>query len=282
LSVDLSICATLAWQRAAEVAGRCNHQFIDKEHILIGICELEEVCAKVALNNDTLNLILGSTLVSEVEVIDQGMKNCNLNKSKLSKALRERMGKGNFIHTERVIHRSNECIECFVKAQEIAELRKESEIRCVHLLMAILEQPGEVIESVLTDFQTTPEKLRLAFERLLDTPYLTLYGVDITAKAEDGKIDPVIGREEEIDYLVRILCQREKNNPVLIGDAGVGKTAIVEGLALLLARKENNIIKALGEKRIIQLDINAVVAGTIYRGQFEERLKKCLEEAKAN
>ena len=108
-----------------------------------------------------------------------------------------------------------------------------------------------------------------------DTPALTKYGRDLTAQAKNGELDPVIGRALEIDRVVQILSRRKKNNPILIGEPGVGKSAIVEGLALRIINKE---IPALQNKRIISLDIAAMVAGTTYRGQFEERIKSVIKE----
>ena len=108
-----------------------------------------------------------------------------------------------------------------------------------------------------------------------DTPALTKYGRDLTAQAKNGELDPVIGRQIEIDRVIQILSRRKKNNPILIGEPGVGKSAIVEGLALRIATKE---IPALEGKRIISLDIASMVAGTTYRGQFEERIKTVIKE----
>ena len=108
-----------------------------------------------------------------------------------------------------------------------------------------------------------------------DTPALTKYGRDLTAQAKNGELDPVIGRQIEIDRVIQILSRRKKNNPILIGEPGVGKSAIVEGLALRIVAKE---IPALDGKRIISLDIASMVAGTTYRGQFEERIKAVIKE----
>ena len=110
------------------------------------------------------------------------------------------------------------------------------------------------------------------------TPYLDNYGIDLTKAAEDGKLDPVVGREKEIERIAQILSRRKKNNPILIGEPGVGKSAIAEGLALRIVEKR--VSRALFGKRIISLDMTAVVAGTKYRGQFEERIRAILTEVK--
>ena len=111
-----------------------------------------------------------------------------------------------------------------------------------------------------------------------DTPYLDNYGIDLTKAAEGGKLDPVVGREKEIERIAQILSRRKKNNPILIGEPGVGKSAIAEGLALRIVEKR--VSRALFGKRIVSLDMTAVVAGTKYRGQFEERIRAILTEVK--
>lgn len=112
------------------------------------------------------------------------------------------------------------------------------------------------------------------------TPLLDTFGKDLTKMAEDGKLDRVIGREVEIERVIQILSRKKKNNPVLIGDPGVGKTAIVEGLALKIVEKKTSMV--LDNKRIITLDISSIIAGTKYRGQFEERMKVIMEEIEKN
>lgn len=109
-----------------------------------------------------------------------------------------------------------------------------------------------------------------------DTPVLDNFGVDMTRAAEEGKLDPVVGREREIERLAQILSRRKKNNPVLIGEPGVGKSAIVEGLALRIVQKK--VSRILFEKRVVMLDMASVVAGTKYRGQFEERIRSIINE----
>lgn len=113
-----------------------------------------------------------------------------------------------------------------------------------------------------------------------DTPNLNKYGLDLTKAAEEGKLDPVVGREKEIERIAQILSRRKKNNPILIGEPGVGKSAIAEGLALRIIKK--NVSRTLFGKRIVSLDMTAVVAGTKYRGEFEERIRAILSEVKKN
>ena len=113
-----------------------------------------------------------------------------------------------------------------------------------------------------------------------DTPVLDNFGIDLTKAAEEGRLDPVVGREREIERLAQILSRRKKNNPVLIGEPGVGKSAIAEGLALRIIKK--NVSRVLFNKRVVALDLASIVAGTKYRGQFEERMKAILNELSKN
>ena len=113
-----------------------------------------------------------------------------------------------------------------------------------------------------------------------DTPVLDNFGIDLTKAAEEGRLDPIVGREREIERLAQILSRRKKNNPVLIGEPGVGKSAIAEGLALRITKK--NVSRVLFNKRVVALDLASIVAGTKYRGQFEERMKAILNELSKN
>ncbi|MGI5325345.1 ATP-dependent Clp protease ATP-binding subunit [Actinomadura nitritigenes] len=157
-----------------------------------------------------------------------------------------------------------------------------------HLLFALALDRGSSAGRILDAAHVTPDSLKSAAggggqppangggEGRSDTPTLDEFGRDLTALAREGRIDPVIGRDEEIEETVEVLSRRTKNNPVLIGDPGVGKTAIAEGLAQRIV--DDDIPETLRNKRIVQLDLSGVVAGTRYRGDFEERLKKVVDE----
>jgi ATP-dependent Clp protease ATP-binding subunit ClpC len=158
-----------------------------------------------------------------------------------------------------------------------------------HILLALAVNQESEAGRLLAHHGVNPQTLQqAASERATvpstrtggNTPILDQYGRDLTALARDGQIDPVIGRDSEIDQCVEILARRTKNNPVLIGEAGVGKTAIVEGLAQRIV--DNEVPQTLHDKRLIQLDLTGLVAGTRYRGDFEERLKNVIDEIRAH
>jgi len=170
-----------------------------------------------------------------------------------------------------------------------------------HLLLGLVRYGEGVAMDVLRKLGVTPEQIRRQTRRILQesssvrrnserqysqadkqkpkTPLVDQLAVDLTALAEEGKLDPVIGRQMEIERVIQILARRTKNNPALIGEPGVGKTAIVEGLAQRIV--EGDVPAPLLDKRVLQLDVGSLVAGTMYRGQFEERLKRVIDELKS-
>ncbi|WP_117212398.1 ATP-dependent chaperone ClpB [Allorhizocola rhizosphaerae] len=187
---------------------------------------------------------------------------------------------------------SREFVNAINAAEQIARPLGDEYVSTEHLL-AGLARVGGAVGTALKQQGATEEALVAAFpqirggDRRVTSPdpeqqyqALEKYGVDLTARARDGKVDPVIGRDAEIRRVIQVLSRRTKNNPVLIGEPGVGKTAIVEGLAQRIVA--GDVPESLRDKKLVSLDLGAMVAGAQYRGQFEERLKSVLEEIKAS
>ena len=170
------------------------------------------------------------------------------------------------------------------RAREEADRLKHQSIGTEHLLLGILREPASAAAGILARHGVRAPAVReaIALSRRRagragpNPPLLTEFSRDLTEAAVRGRLDPLIGREAELHRVIQVLCRRTKNNPVLIGEPGIGKTAIVEGLASRIASGACPIF--LAERRIVSLDISLVVAGTKYRGQFEERLKAIIKE----
>ena len=253
---------------AQEEAQRFNHTYIGTEHILLGLVrETDGVAAKVLSN-------LGVEL------------------NKVRSAVEFIIGRGERTTTGEIglTPRAKKVIELAV---DEARRLQHNYIGTEHLLIGLMREGEGVPAGVLESLGVTLDKIRAETSRILSqnvqqeqrggrgrstsgTPTLDQLGVDLTKAARDGKLDPTVGREQEIQRVTQILSRRTKNNPVLVGEPGVGKTAIVEGLAQRIAG--NDVPGTLQNKRLVTLDMGALVAGTKYRGEFEERLKKVVEE----
>lgn len=276
-------------------AVRLGHDYIGTEHILLGIiAEKKSLAMKVLesldLNHDELKNIIEDTLPKRSgQTTSINIGNIPLNKQaeKVLKVtfLEAKMLKSEEIHPEHLVlsilkNKDNEAsrilhqfdIDYDIYKSELEFVKQEQDTASPDIFN---ETPSESDEPFEEDDDQSSRMQRKGSSKSR-TPVLDNFGRDVTKLAEEDKLDPIIGREQEIERVSQILSRRKKNNPILIGEPGVGKTAIVEGLALRIMQKK--VSRTLFNKRIIMLDLAALVAGTKYRGQFEERMKAIMNE----
>lgn len=274
---------------AKKEAQRLNHNYLGTEHVLLGLLKLGQGIAVNVLRNLNLDY---ETVRSEVERL---------------------VGFGPEIQVYGDPALTGKVKKVFEYANEEAMSLNHNYVGTEHLLLALLRQSDGVAAQVLENLNINLKDIRKEVLKELESfnlqlppmgisgsasssmssskgsektnstekmPALKAYGHDLTELCKEGKLDPVIGRKEEVERLILILCRRRKNNPVLIGEAGVGKTAIVEGLAQAIVKGE--VPDHLSKKKLISLDLTLMIAGTKYRGQFEERIKAVMDEIKKN
>ncbi|MGB4387772.1 MAG: ATP-dependent Clp protease ATP-binding subunit, partial [Caldicoprobacterales bacterium] len=257
---------------AQEEARALGHNYVGTEHLLLGLLKEGEGAAA------------------------QVLKELGLDIDTCRRQIEELTGKGDFNFTEGFGYtpRTKRVMELsFYEARNLGHNYVGTE----HLLLALVREGEGVAARILSDFGADFKKLRSQVLNILkeegaenhqatakkggtSTPVLDQYGTDLTYLASEGQLDPVIGREKEIERVIQILSRRTKNNPVLIGEAGVGKTAVAEGLAQRI--QEGNVPELLKDKKIVTLDMPGMLAGAKYRGEFEERLKNVMSEIKKN
>ena len=251
-----------AWKFAGEEASKLGSDYLGTEHLLLGIAHEKDSAGGKILNS------LGVT-VEAVEPLLAGQ------------------GRSGFF-SRRELYVAPRTKRVLEMAVEEANDLGNSFVGTEHLLLAILREGSGVAIQILEHFGVTQEKLQKAFDTYIsedgkgegsaELGEMGDFAIDLNEKAKQGKIDPVIGRQTEINRVIQILSRRNKNNPVLIGEPGVGKTAIAEGLAQRIV--SHDVPEILKDCHVISLNMSSVVAGTKYRGEFEERLKKVIDEVK--
>ena len=268
--------AEKAIEIANDIALELGHNYIGTEHILYGLCKEGTGVASKVLENQN---ITPEEILQEIE-----------NLVGTGEPLNENESLGFTPRCKRIIENA------FIEARKLGS----EFIGTEHLLIGIMREGDSVAVRVMMDLNIDPRKLYNEIVKVINedgmdsnsaknqadknsgsfnsTPTLNQFGSDLTKQAREGKLDPVIGRKNEIDRVIQILSRRTKNNPCLIGEPGVGKTAVVEGLAEKIVAED--VPEMLKNKRVVSVDISGMVAGAKYRGDFEERIKKCLAEVK--
>ena len=261
-----------ALQDARSMMASRGHSQITEEHLLLALIEKEEGIAAALVKK------AGASL--------------ELLRGELAHALNAMPSvRGGAVEADRIyIDRTLE--SALAEAESIAAHMKDEYVSVEHLMLGIIEKPSESLKKILKTCGLDRKVLEMAIKEIRgnqrvtnDTPedtydVLKKYGQDLTEMARAQKLDPVIGRDDEIRHAIRILSRKTKNNPCLIGEPGVGKTAIAEGLALRIVR--GDVPENLKNRTLFSLDMGALVAGAKFRGEFEERLKAVLSEVKAS
>jgi ATP-dependent Clp protease ATP-binding subunit ClpC len=291
---DYSAGVILAWRMAAAEAIASKHEFILREHLLMGLAALEAALVAATLDIPADHTSDSESAEAEIRRFTKFLRESNLDLARMRQKLRHLLGTGQRSEdAKETMHRDADCRAVFSWAVAYAPADAHA-INAFHLLAALLSRPGVKVAQAIAsgggDVETMQQALlkELGLTEIPESPAaakpapsgpLSKYGVDLTALAEDGAIEPLIGRKNELLELVRALSRKTKNNPLLLGDPGVGKTALVRALASRIA--ERKVPASLQDKSIIELNLGAVIAGTRYRGDLETRITEILKETEA-
>jgi ATP-dependent Clp protease ATP-binding subunit ClpC len=276
----------VVWKIAAAEAHAANGTEIEPAHLLLGLCKLPDIDLEGFLAAQPgAGAMLRSELSREMDGLRAAFQRMALDQARFRRRLRTLVkSPGPPAISDGVIHRSTDSRRLFKRAEEIARIETiATGVRPVHLLMALMESPLQPWSGLLAEMgvgDPLGAPIDPAAPSHSRTPTLDRFGRDLTQLARDGKLDPVIGRREEMRRIVRVLAQKRKSNAILVGEAGVGKTCIVEGLAQRIV--EPNPPPNLEGKRVVEVSMGTLVAGTKYRGEFEERMQGVVREAGEN
>jgi ATP-dependent Clp protease ATP-binding subunit ClpC len=306
--MNLSEASQIAFTITAYEAQALKNKFIDTEHLFLGLCKIEDIIAigKEAILNITEKG--WERIYNEIAEFRDFLLSKGIEPKKTRRRLRKIIYESDLEKGEFSGHRTQRCREVFKIAEEICVKEQKEEVELRHFFFAILTQGSNLLDRLFSDLSIEKERLYKGIPLIekkdkatpekdssvivaekekeevrsvgAKTPYLDKYGRDLTRLAREGKLSPCIGRKEEIKKVAQILLQKRKNNPLLVGDAGVGKTCIVEGLAQKIVQKETP--DNLKNLRIVEINMGSLVAGTKYRGEFEERLENVIKEASSN
>ncbi|MCD6546455.1 MAG: ATP-dependent Clp protease ATP-binding subunit, partial [Thermotogae bacterium] len=225
-------------------------------------------------------------ILLEEEDIQKIFKEINVNPQNIISIIEELTDNyyGIFYESENNVYISNELSAVLENARKEARLFNQAKIDAIHFLLGLLRTPSLQVTNILNKYGVTYEKVISKVKEMYENgemgeqKSLSEFTVDLTKLAKEGKLNPVIGREKELNRVMEILGRKTKNNPILVGDPGVGKTAVVEGLAQRIVKGE--VPNDLKNKRILMIDLGRMLAGSKYRGEFEERLKNLIDEVK--
>lgn len=303
---NLSIASQLAFSLAALEAQALESKNIDTEHLFLGLCKVEDILSmdRAALPNIEERDWMEAQ--GEIRDLKDFLESRGFDPKKARRRLRRIIHESQTEKGEFSGHRTPRCREVFAIAERLCQDEGEKWTKLKHLFLAVLIQHSPSLDILFSDLSVDKDEfiagatgdeglqktktMVMAEPGLRDkekeealqpkktkTPFLDKFGRDLTRLAKEGKLDPCIGRKEEIRKVAQILAQKKKNNPILVGDAGVGKTCIVEGLALRVV--EAGAPSGISNLRIVELSMGSLVAGTKYRGEFEERLETLTREA---
>ncbi|MDO5825142.1 MAG: ATP-dependent Clp protease ATP-binding subunit [Methanosphaera sp.] len=285
--VKLSKCVYLAWELGSDEVINLKQKYLSEDELLIGICSLEKILFLTEENNVNYNKDYTNHIKVENDEVSDYFQKYNVELSSVRRSIRKLKGVGDNEAVTEIISRSASCERILHEAQLIAERNGLYEVRCIHIVEAIFNNPSETIKRFFKDnnikFKKSNDDLIIEKRSNFKLPQdavLSNHGVNLTQLAEEGKLMPVIGRDSELLQMIRTLNKCNKNNPLIIGEAGVGKTALVKGLANKIINGQVN--DSLQDKQIIEINMASLVAGTTYRGEFEENVNNLIKECRNN